>query len=41
MSRWFAMRPCDGAYFDSAPQVYRYPMQLPVPPSRVWDSLTS
>jgi len=41
VSRWFAMRPCDASYFDSAPHVYRFPMQLPVPPEGVWESLTA
>lgn len=41
MTRWFPMQPCDETYFDTAPHVYRFPMQLPVPPERVWDSLTS
>lgn len=41
MTRWFPLEPCDETFFDTAPHVYRYPMHLPVPPERVWASLTS
>ena len=41
MSSWFDMKPCDATYFDTAPYVYRFPMQLPASPARVWESLTS
>lgn len=41
MTRWFPMQPCDSSFFESAPHVYRYLLELPVPPERVWESLTS
>jgi carbon monoxide dehydrogenase subunit G len=41
MARWFPLAPCDASYFTTAPYVYRYTMDLPVPPERVWQSLTS
>ena len=41
MSHWYQMQPCDASYFDTAPHIYRFPMHLPVPPARVWESLTS
>jgi hypothetical protein len=39
MSRTYQLEPCDETYFESAPHVYRFPMQLPVPPERVWEGL--
>lgn len=38
---WHRLRPCDETYFDAAPHVYRYPVELAVPPERVWSALTS
>lgn len=38
---WHAMQPCDETFFQTAPYVYRFPVELPVPPERVWESLTS
>ena len=38
---WYPLETADAALFDSAPLVYRYVSRLPVPPRRVWDSLTS
>jgi uncharacterized protein YndB with AHSA1/START domain len=41
MARWYPMGACDESFFTDAPHVYRYSMHLPVPPARVWESLTS
>lgn len=41
MARWFPLEPCDEGFFTSAPHVYRFPMELPVPPAQVWESLVS
>jgi hypothetical protein len=41
VARWYPLEACDGSFFTDAPQVYRYAMHLPVPPARVWESLTS
>jgi hypothetical protein len=41
MARWYPLEPCDETFFDTAPFVYRYPVELDVPPERVWESLTS
>lgn len=38
---WHTMEPVDESFFDSAPYRYRYPVELAVPPERVWESLTS
>lgn len=38
---WHRLLPCDESYFEQAPYVYRYPVDLPVPPATVWASLTS
>ncbi len=38
---WHPLQPCDETFFETAPYVYRYPVELPVPPARVWESLTS
>jgi hypothetical protein len=38
---WHRLLPCDETYFQSAPYVYRYPVELPVPAEQVWDSLVS
>ena len=39
--RWHALQPADMSFFESAPIVYRFPVELPVPPERVWESLQS
>ncbi|MGI8761974.1 MAG: SRPBCC family protein [Jatrophihabitantaceae bacterium] len=41
MTHWYPLEPCDESFFDSAPYVYRFPVELDVPPERVWQSLTS
>jgi len=41
MTKWHPMQPCDETFFATAPYVYRFPIDLPVPPERVWESLTS
>lgn len=38
---WHALKPLDAAFFSDAPLVYRFPIRLPVPPARVWESLAS
>lgn len=38
---WHSLLPCDASYFDTAPHVYRYPVELTVPAERVWAALTS
>ena len=38
---WTKLEPVDGTYFDTAPYRHSYPVDLPVPPERVWESLTS
>lgn len=38
---WYPLQPCDESFFGCAPHVYRYPVELPVAPERVWESLTS
>jgi hypothetical protein len=41
MAKWHEMQPADETFFETAPHVYRYPIDLPVPAERVWESLTS
>jgi hypothetical protein len=41
MTKWHKMQPADETFFQTAPHVYRYPIELPVPAERVWESLTS
>lgn len=41
MTRWYPLESCDETFFDTAPHAYRYPVELNVPPERVWESLTS
>lgn len=41
MSRWYPLETVDDAFFTSAPHIYEYPVELPVPPERVWESLVS
>lgn len=38
---WHQLEPVDATFFDDAPFVYRYPVELSVPPERVWESLIS
>ena len=38
---WHQLEPVDATFFDDAPFSYRYPVELTVPPERVWESLTS
>ncbi len=41
MTRWYRLEALDASFFDTAPYVYRLPVELDVPPERVWESLTS
>ncbi len=41
MTRWYALQPTDESIFTTAPQVFRFPVELPVSPERVWESLAS
>jgi uncharacterized protein YndB with AHSA1/START domain len=41
MTRWYPLEPCDETFFQTAPHIYRFEVDLPVPPARVWESLTS
>jgi hypothetical protein len=41
MTRWYRLEPADSSVFAEAPQVYRFPTRLPVPPERVWESIAS
>ena len=41
MTRWYPLEPLDESFFRTAPYVYRLPVELDVPPERVWQSLTS
>jgi uncharacterized protein YndB with AHSA1/START domain len=41
MARWHRLEPCEESFFTDAPHVYRYTMDLPAAPERVWASLTS
>ncbi|MDT4936742.1 MAG: hypothetical protein QOG80_413 [Pseudonocardiales bacterium] len=38
---WYPLEPADESFLDTAPFVHRYPVDLDVPPERVWESLTS
>jgi hypothetical protein len=38
---WHPLEARDETFFDTAPFVHRYPVELSVPPERVWESLTS
>lgn len=35
------MQPVSESFFETAPHIYRYVVDLPVPPERVWESLQS
>jgi hypothetical protein len=41
MTRWHDLEPADESIFTTAPHVYRFPVELSVPPERVWESLVS
>ena len=41
MSRWYPLQPVDESFFAAAPQIHRFPVDLEVPPERVWESLVS
>lgn len=41
MTKWHDLQPADETFFETAPHVYRFPIELPVPAERVWESLTS
>ena len=38
---WYDLEPVDERFFSTAAHVHSYPVELPVPPERVWESLTS
>ena len=39
--RWYPLEPVDESFFDTAPYVHSYPVDLPVPADQVWAALTS
>lgn len=41
MTRWYRLERPDFSTFTEAAQVHRFPARFPVPPQRVWESLTS
>jgi hypothetical protein len=41
MTKWRALDPADASTFETAPQIYRFPVKLAVPPERVWESIAS
>jgi Polyketide cyclase / dehydrase and lipid transport len=41
MAHWYPLASCDETYFHRAPHVYRFAVELPVSPERVWASLVS
>jgi uncharacterized protein YndB with AHSA1/START domain len=41
MTRWYPLEPLGESFFETAPYIYRLPVELEVPPERVWESLTS
>jgi Polyketide cyclase / dehydrase and lipid transport len=41
MTRWHTLEPADEAFFKTAPHLYRFVVDLSVPPERVWESLQS
>ena len=41
ITRWYPLEPMDESFFRTAPYIYRLPVELNVPPERVWQSLTS
>src|ERR1700712_5543562 len=38
---WYPLEPVESSIFTNAPHIYRYPVDLPVPAARVWESLQS
>lgn len=38
---WHSLDVVDESFFTTAPHIYRYPVELTVPPERVWESLVS
>lgn len=40
MARWHELESADEGFFETAPQLYRHPMDLPVPAGQVWAELT-
>jgi uncharacterized protein YndB with AHSA1/START domain len=38
---WYPLEPADETFFETAPFTHSYPVDLPVPPERVWAALTS
>jgi uncharacterized protein YndB with AHSA1/START domain len=38
---WYPLEPADETFFSTAPFRHTYPVELPVPPERLWASLTS
>jgi hypothetical protein len=38
---WHPLDEVDESFFSTAPHVYKYPVDLNVPPERVWESLVS
>jgi hypothetical protein len=41
MATWHPLEPVDESFFSTAPHIYRFPVELSVPPERVWESLVS
>jgi hypothetical protein len=41
MAKLHTLEAADESFFTTAPHVYRFPVELAVPPERVWESLTS
>src|SRR4051794_10664709 len=41
MTRWHRLEAVDATTFTAASQLYRFPIKLPVPPARVWESIAS
>lgn len=41
MPSWHPLQPADASFFATAPHVYRFPTEFPVPPEQVWESLAS
>ena len=41
MTNWRTLEPADASIFETALQLYRYPVKLAVPPERVWESIAS
>ena len=39
--KWYPLEQADASFFETAPFVHRYPVELAVPPERVWAALSS